>query len=1100
MLRVTSRAFTNVFRAETSNYLLGVFGEKIVATTTIYVSWEAKASAVNTFTVTSLGGTLWKVARATGSFIDDEFSIGDTVKLNGDISSTIYNDASSAITELYSDYIVLNGGITDVGTSTDIVISGVTHCTAMSFKYGLIENEEQINFISLTDGNTQEWVAEGLTTTSGAITCSSVGKFNSWKTDSCTIEKQTDPIQANGYIQEYDIIHTFYITPFGLGYQIQDIVNGLPPEWFKDVASLKYVIGIEAKDSVYNPNTSHGGEDDLMLGSVGWLGENFNGFTPTEFSLDSITYEQDSAAVSSVQVNGVTSIEIKIDSLNNVFSSGNTKFTLNICYLPEDESEYIDTTTTLLENFVFDTILQTSGATGGAGDNGVFTNVQSSVVSNQLVINADIQYTSSQKTKITDGKYLIWVTTQDHTKATELSDKMPIRCDVDDYEISYDNPNLLTWNSVKLYEHPFNTANVLMGKKNFKGWISDGVYTYTDFTTNAGTINALDVMIRCRNTSTAEDFDMSIYSFNLTGNALINDIRQVDTDTTRGFRLVANSLRNLVKLEMGSTVSTSQQYLLQFALKLRFEDWIALVAANSDFWDSSKANNGLNQKWSNYFDNVADWKTELVIKALVEDSDGNVTIFENRSDIEIRNYGEDNNVIPLWTWEIETFEGVTSLGVSNEANNQNSAISKEENTKIIVTFTTTQTITVLASALYGVIMLGSYQKDGIYKQWQLSSLELPVNDNPLYPVAGSTYAKVTKVDTNNVTVECMINKDLLGEGDFSISARLGSNCEDSYSVAWVAQTSGVTDGIMGVNFYNELIGWACLYDSKMLYTNDGGTNWSIKNVGSVGIRDCSIIDDTTIWCCGNNFASKTVDSGANWVAKTLPSVVFWAISMITEDKGWCCGNSGKIVYTIDGFVSYAAQTTGITSNLHTIYFVNEYVGYCAGASGVILKTIDSGTTWTQLTTGLSNTFYDIYFVDENEGWACANNGVVIKTTDGGTTWTELTTDTLNTLYGISFINSSIGWVCGYNGELLKTTDGGLTWSDDSNGSTTHLRSIFAFDEDNAWTTGWSGIILALDTTLTMCDPFIPIVTNKYDINSSGDNLEINSSGDTLIYS
>lgn len=743
-----------------TDFLQGSICEKIKCETTIDVWWKSYSQVYidewNTVTVT----TTCTVTRNNYSFLDDGFRTGDTIIW----TDGMYGTGTGTITSVNALTMIIGSftGTLPDGARTSMVIWGTTSLTSIIFQYNLIENSEADNFISKIDGNTLSYTGSGLSAVD--TTLIKQGAFNSWLDDG-NVKAKTGS-SGSSIKQRFIITHEFYITPFYLPSEYNDLQNGIAPDYLNDVASLKYIASYDLKVSLYNPNSSHIGIDSVMLGSVSWFDEHFNGFTPLEFNKQSIAYSVGGVAATELQINDITHVVIEINSVNNLFSSGNTNFILNLFALPIDDAEYINTITTMFENYLFDRCLQTIAGATGVGEEGIISNVVSSIISNRLHIEFDVTYSTAQKLLIKDKQYIISIITDDHTQPHITSNEVHVLCDYSDYGDAVDNPNLMTLTSCKFWEHPFDPTIPLTGTKDFKGWITDGIYNETQFTCVGGVLNFLKVKVIAKNISTLEEFDLMKYNFDLSAYPIISGQRVVSINTTRGFKLVGGSIRNLVYL-----LSTGNNFELKFGFKLRWEDWIQLLAANSDFYNILLLNKGLSQKWSNYYDTVANWELKILIIPTIEDdltgfeSDFNIT-----SNLNCNNFFEDGLVIPQWTGSIETFKGATSLGVDS-----NAIYASDTDTKIIATFVSTSAL--LTASLYGIIYLESYQQGGIYNQWQISTEELPASNNWLKPVTGQTKCKLTIISANTVQLEAMIDSTKVN-GSISIAARIGYGCQD----------------------------------------------------------------------------------------------------------------------------------------------------------------------------------------------------------------------------------------------------------------------------------------------------------------------------------
>jgi len=109
--------------------------------------------------------------------------------------------------------------------------------------------------------------------------------------------------------------------------------------------------------------------------------------------------------------------------------------------------------------------------------------------------------------------------------------------------------------------------------------------------------------------------------------------------------------------------------------------------------------------------------------------------------------------------------------------------------------------------------------------------------------------------------------------------------------------------------------------------------------------------------------------------------------------------------------------------------------------------------WITQTSGTTTSLNSLCFINSNTGWAAGDNGTVLKTTNGGINWVLKPCGTNTALRSISFLNSNTGWICGDNGTAKKTTDGGETWSTQSVATPNMLSDIFIIDQDNAYIIG-----------------------------------------------
>lgn len=269
---------------------------------------------------------------------------------------------------------------------------------------------------------------------------------------------------------------------------------------------------------------------------------------------------------------------------------------------------------------------------------------------------------------------------------------------------------------------------------------------------------------------------------------------------------------------------------------------------------------------------------------------------------------------------------------------------------------------------------------------------------------------------------------------------------------WASHVAGSTTQIQFNN--NGLLDASSnlTYNSNILSINN-----ELRLVGStsgyVGHKSLATAGSTSYtWPINTNVPAPAFINQTSGVSSHLISVYF-----IDSTTGWACGVSGVILHTINGGVNWLAQTSGIITELRSIYFINSTTGWACGASGVILYTTDGGITWTPQTSGVPTGYFrSIFFIDNNTGWAYGSSGNSVYTVNGGITWTPITLSGSGA-FSVFFITDQIGWHCALNNKIYKSIDGGLTWSTNYTVASPQF-SIYFIDALNGWSCGASGKI------------------------------------------
>jgi photosystem II stability/assembly factor-like uncharacterized protein len=144
------------------------------------------------------------------------------------------------------------------------------------------------------------------------------------------------------------------------------------------------------------------------------------------------------------------------------------------------------------------------------------------------------------------------------------------------------------------------------------------------------------------------------------------------------------------------------------------------------------------------------------------------------------------------------------------------------------------------------------------------------------------------------------------------------------------------------------------------------------------------------------------------------------------------------------------QSSPVTSNLNSVYFVNYLNGWSVGNNGIILHTLNGGVNWVQQESNLTTDLEKVFFSSSFTGYIIGNTGTILKTTNGGANWNKQNSGTINNLTSCSFTNDIIGYITGVNNTLLKTTDGGMNWYSINSLDSTNYYSVYFINNSTGW--------------------------------------------------
>jgi len=197
------------------------------------------------------------------------------------------------------------------------------------------------------------------------------------------------------------------------------------------------------------------------------------------------------------------------------------------------------------------------------------------------------------------------------------------------------------------------------------------------------------------------------------------------------------------------------------------------------------------------------------------------------------------------------------------------------------------------------------------------------------------------------------------------------------------------------------------------------------------------------------FITKNIN--AQWTLQTSGVTQdLWSVFFVDSNTGFALGDYGLFMKTTDGGENWTGDTIPVPVLLSSVYFFDANNGYIVGWNGTILRTTDGGTTWTNQTSGTSHDLWSVYFTDFNTGYIVGDSATILKTVNGGISWIPQTCQTMEPLHSIRFTNANTGYIAGWNGTILKTTNGGSNWTLQTSGSINSLSSIFFVDENNGY--------------------------------------------------
>src|SRR6476659_287436 len=207
--------------------------------------------------------------------------------------------------------------------------------------------------------------------------------------------------------------------------------------------------------------------------------------------------------------------------------------------------------------------------------------------------------------------------------------------------------------------------------------------------------------------------------------------------------------------------------------------------------------------------------------------------------------------------------------------------------------------------------------------------------------------------------------------------------------SWQIKSQPTRDVLRDIIFTDQQNGWlVCevnLYDLKtkdeprtyLMETTDGGESWTRVELKGIDVNARlvrALFSRGRGWVFGEEGAIFTTrDSGATWTRLQSPTrYLLLGGTFVDADRGWLVGAGSTIMQTADGGETW--HVSPVDSGRPTVRFgatsfVDNRLGWTVGSGGIIYRTVNGGRTWEPQTSGVTTDLFDVKFLDRLEGWA-----------------------------------------------------------------------------------------------------------------------------------
>jgi hypothetical protein len=575
-----------------------------------------------------------------------------------------------------------NGNYPSNAIFTNGRITNITPITHLIFNYNLVENGS--SFVGLTDGELQELRCTTLdaTNTATAQNCFFQGA-KTYQTGSATIIGKGVTLGK----QKFELTHTFLVTPLYLAGQDPTT----KPAYFEGGESLNLINRIQiGKNFSDNLNVIL----PALPKNIGWYNESFNGGS-SKYYIQSLVY---SNTINALDFNVSNTVTIVLKT-TGTFSGTSTKTRLNFNYLPDNSSDYIGNNQLYIDNFQFDSVTATNDSIPVTGSNIIKSVTSVKNDSTTITITAVLELSAGNRAIIKGNKnYILSLSTEDWN-APSVFDRVNLLVDYKSFAVQLAETNIVNFDTVFI-QHPYSTRSFGIMNNEFDVMPVDDVVCNTSFNINFTDlqndgIKILNVKPQLKlKHATEADIILDSFNINTTNIDVVNydystggklAIQNIAFSQGRPFKIPNEIRRNIVltrDFDNDNEAVNSYAFALNFPFMMRWEYWRQLILSNinSDFFDTTKEFNGINNDWTRLA-SIAGW--DFVYSVTVEIIRLGVTYSQTEDYILnsvgfLANSDYSNNTIKSYdittndpinsgaTWYLKGFENTKIVGTFNK--------------------------------------------------------------------------------------------------------------------------------------------------------------------------------------------------------------------------------------------------------------------------------------------------------------------------------------------------------------------------------------------------------------------------------------------------
>ncbi|PHR23618.1 MAG: hypothetical protein COA36_16945 [Desulfotalea sp.] len=207
------------------------------------------------------------------------------------------------------------------------------------------------------------------------------------------------------------------------------------------------------------------------------------------------------------------------------------------------------------------------------------------------------------------------------------------------------------------------TLDHTIGYTNGKMFIEDGQLCQSIFRVKNKhdnidvNLDSLDIKLVAFNTVTNSWFDIRSLNVDLSSQVLVNDVQNINLNSTRGYILEDSDIFNSLELVNIGNDGVYESYQLTVGYKIAWQDWLELIGADTVFYNPQKDHDGLNNNSSSYsFTN--DYRVRVLISANLSVNGIATNYVVSSGDFQAYNYSTDDLTPDGYICDISTHDAL----------------------------------------------------------------------------------------------------------------------------------------------------------------------------------------------------------------------------------------------------------------------------------------------------------------------------------------------------------------------------------------------------------------------------------------------------------